>query len=70
MSAYIIQVIFYHLVVYTFEKYVRVIIEHKTEPDEQAVVWIHAESDSDGFKTAIILFLAMNTLMVLVLMYS
>ena len=42
MSAYIIQVILYHTVLYCYEEYVGIILSHKSEPDEDGVVWIIA----------------------------
>lgn len=70
MSAYIIQVILYHLVLYCFEKYVALILGHKSEPDENGYVWINAGGDTKGLKIAMLIFLFLNNLMTIIYGYS
>jgi hypothetical protein len=42
MSAYIVQVIIYHIEVYCYEEYVGLILSHKSEPDKDGLIWINA----------------------------
>lgn len=70
MSAYIIQVALYHLVLYCFELYVGRLIAHKSLPDENGVVWINPKGDTNGLKVAILIFLFLNNLMTILYAYS
>ena len=70
MTAYIIQVILYHTVLYCFEKYVGIILTHKSEPNEEGIVWINAESDTNSLKITIFIVLFLNNLMTIVYAYS
>ena len=70
MSAYILQVILYHIVLYCFENYVGILLSHKPEPDEDGFIWIVARSDTHGLKVTIFIVLFLNNLLTIAYAYS